>query len=491
MNIADISFRNKIFILLALPILGFLWLSINTIIENIEIKNEMATIAPLTELSVVYGELVHELQIERGITAGYLGSKGAKFKSQLRAQRQNTDQKYAQQMNFWNENDFALPNVIQLHSSIVDMQQELASIRREVDDQSIELSKALDYYTQLNTSLLSVAVLNAEISTDALITKETIAYFNFLQGKERAGIERAVLNSTFTKQEFGPGMFAKFVTLVSEQNTYFNNFRLFSNEKNKAFFNQQLAHVAVREVNKLRQIALSNSGKLDVQAEYWFEQATGRIGQLKGIENHLASNILSLVETKKDNALDSMIINIIISATLIVVAFVVSIYIIRELTERVTNLTDVLSKVRDENDLTVHSPYEGVSELGKISTYLNTTLVSFSNVIKDISSSSLTLASAAEETSQTCDYNSQSLIEQQNGISLIATAIEELSSTVKEVAENTVVGVDIYKKDYFFDTQMVKAKENSVIMSIPLLPIEVGEKVYIKNLYYVYFQKKK
>lgn len=55
----------------------------------------------------------------------------------------------------------------------------------------------------------------------------------------------------------------------------------------------------------------------------------------------------------------------------------------------------------------------------------------------------------------------------------------------KEVAENTVVGVDIYKKDYFFDTQMVKAKENSVIMSIPLLPIEVGEKVSIKNLYYV------
>ncbi len=55
----------------------------------------------------------------------------------------------------------------------------------------------------------------------------------------------------------------------------------------------------------------------------------------------------------------------------------------------------------------------------------------------------------------------------------------------KAVAENTVIGVDIYKKDYFFDTQMVKAKKNTVIMSIPLLPIEVGEKVSIKNLYYV------
>ena len=55
----------------------------------------------------------------------------------------------------------------------------------------------------------------------------------------------------------------------------------------------------------------------------------------------------------------------------------------------------------------------------------------------------------------------------------------------KSVVENTVVGVDIYKKDYFFDTQMVKARKNTVIMSIPLLPVEVGEKVSIKNLYYV------
>ncbi len=56
----------------------------------------------------------------------------------------------------------------------------------------------------------------------------------------------------------------------------------------------------------------------------------------------------------------------------------------------------------------------------------------------------------------------------------------------KPVVENTVVGVDIYKEGYFFDTQMLKAKpNNTVVMSIPLLPIEVGEKVAIKNLYFV------
>lgn len=66
----------------------------------------------------------------------------------------------------------------------------------------------------------------------------------------------------------------------------------------------------------------------------------------------------------------------------------------------------------------------------------------------------------------------------------VQTAMD--GSFEKEVEENTVLGVDIYKKGYFFDTQMLKAKpNNTVVMSIPLLPIEVGEKVAIKNLYFV------
>jgi len=324
-----------------------------------------------------------------------------------------------------------------LNSSIEQALQKITSIRQQVDAQSISLGAALTYYTKLNKDLLSVAALNAEISTDALVTKETIAYFNFLQGKERAGIERAVLSNTFAKNQFGSGMFAKFITLVSEQNTYFDSFKHFSNADNNSFFNQQLDHSAVKEVGKIRTIANSKQNDFGIEAEYWFTQSTGRIGQLKKIENHLGNNILALVETKQSDAFNTMVLNIIVSTHLITLALAVSFYIINELTDRVKSLTNVLSKVRHENDLTVHSPYEGNSELGQISVSLNKTLASFSHVIKDISSSSMTLASAAEETAQTCEYNSQSLFEQQSGIGLIATAIEELSATVKEVAENT------------------------------------------------------
>ena len=66
----------------------------------------MSIIAPLTELSVVYSELVHELQKERGMTAGFIGSKDTKFANKLKNQRQNTDQKLSKKEGFWADNDF-------------------------------------------------------------------------------------------------------------------------------------------------------------------------------------------------------------------------------------------------------------------------------------------------------------------------------------------------------------------------------------------------
>ncbi|MGV2873761.1 methyl-accepting chemotaxis protein [Colwellia sp. E150_009] len=437
MNISNLSFRKKIYTLLTLPMLGFLWLSISAIIENITIKDEMSVIAPLTELSVVYSELVHELQKERGMTAGYLGSNGTKFGDKLQVQRKTTDQKRTKKTNFWAKSGFTDSRVIELNSVIEQALQKIISIRQQVDNQSISLGVALGYYTQLNKDLLSVATLNADISTDAVVTKETVAYYNFLQGKERAGIERAVLSNTFAEGQFEPSLFVKFITLVSEQKTYFDNFVRFSNVDNINSFTEQLDHNSVKEVEKMRDIAFTKQNNLGVDSEYWFTQSTQRIGQLKKIENQLSNEILALVETKQSNAFNAMVLNIIVSTLLITLALLISFYVINELTNRVKGLTETLYKVRSENDLTVKCPFEGKSELGQISVSLNQTLASFSDVIKDLSSSSISLASAAEETAQTCDYNSQSLFDQQNGIALIATAIEELSATVKEVAENT------------------------------------------------------
>ncbi|MBB1462610.1 methyl-accepting chemotaxis protein [Vibrio sp. SG41-7] len=437
MNLTDMSFKQKIIALLTLPILGFLWLSVSAISKGVETTSEMSSLNQLTRLSVVYSELVHELQKERGMTAGFIGSQGTKFVSELRAQRTSADNRRNQRTEYWQSAEIDLPQISRLNTEISQSLNQITSIRNRVDSQSIPLSEALGYYTKLNAKLLSVSALIAELSSDATITTETIAYYNFLQGKERAGIERAVLNNTFSKNEFGPGMLVKFISLVTEQNTYFSNFEVLGNPDNVRFFEQQLNDRSVAEVEKLRDVAESKMSGFDVDPVYWFAQSTARIVQLKKTENQLADSLIALTDQKTQQAQSAMMGSITMFVVITLFATFISFKAITDLTTRVKDLTRVLSKVRHDNDLTVRATYEGNSELGQVSSSLNETLEKFSGVIDSLSQSSLTLASAAEETAQTCQYNSNTLVEQQDQIGLIATATEELSATVSEVAAKT------------------------------------------------------
>jgi methyl-accepting chemotaxis protein len=61
-------------------------------------------------LSTKIGALVHETQKERGMTAGYLGSKGTKFQNKLPSQRNLTDNKLQDIKAFlsnFNENNYS------------------------------------------------------------------------------------------------------------------------------------------------------------------------------------------------------------------------------------------------------------------------------------------------------------------------------------------------------------------------------------------------
>tara|TARA_R110000803_G_scaffold44343_7_gene93917 strand:+ start:35194 stop:37173 length:1980 start_codon:yes stop_codon:yes gene_type:complete len=443
---SDISFKNKIFLLLALPLLGFIWLSTLTIKQHYTANHEMESLAQLTRLSITYSELVHELQKERGATAGYLGSKGQSFSNELNKQRIASDVKKTKRNAFLAINSFEHELIIALNKDIATELAKLDAIRTRVSRLDIDSAKAISYYTNLNSKLLSVSTLIAELSTDANLTKQTMAYYNFLQGKERAGIERAVMSNTFALDEFKTGIFVRFISLVTEQNTYMANFLASTNAENIRYYQEKMSHPAAKEVIKLRKIAENSKADFSVDAVYWFQQATLRIGQLKDVEDRVANNLLTLAETAHTRAFNALLFDVITTVIVLFLVLIITIASIKDLTSRVNELTHVLGMVRNENDLSVRTKLQGKSELGQISIALNLTLEQFSNTINEISNASLTLSAAAEETSTTCEYNAQTLMEQQQGIGVIAAAVEQLSATVKEVANNTQVTADSTKE---------------------------------------------
>jgi len=254
-----ISISKKIMLMLIFPLLGLIYFSFTSVSDRTDVANEMNSVAPLANLAVELSRLVHETQKERGATAGYLGSKGKKFSDILPAQHGTTDTKIASVRLFlkdFNRSAYGSQFSSQLDEALSRLGQ-LGEIRSSVLSLNISAGKAIGFYTKTNAMLLGMVETMTSLSNSGEISRNIAAYYNFLQGKERAGIERAVLSNTFAADTFGKGMFDKFRTLVSEQNTYSSVFVSLATSDAKAFYEQKMDNAAVREVEKMRSTAAS------------------------------------------------------------------------------------------------------------------------------------------------------------------------------------------------------------------------------------------
>ena len=93
MNISKISFKSKLVIMLLPALLALLYFSVASVLEKYRTMADMEEIQSLTIFAGKLSAVIHEAQMERGISAGFLASKGEKNSSALAAQREATDKK--------------------------------------------------------------------------------------------------------------------------------------------------------------------------------------------------------------------------------------------------------------------------------------------------------------------------------------------------------------------------------------------------------------
>ncbi len=91
-----------------------------------------------------------------------------------------------------------------------------------------------------------------------------------------------------------------------------------------------------------------------------------------------------------------------------------------------------------EGDLGAKVDYQYRDELGHIATAFNRMAEKFGGVVKELQGSATQLASAAEETSVVTTQTRESILQQKAETEQVATAINQMSATVQDVAHNAV-----------------------------------------------------
>ena len=301
-----VSLRAKFLIMLFIPLTALIFFGTRQVLEQQVISQRMATLDQLSNLGVRIGDLVHEIQKERGRSAGYLGSNGTDFKQELAKQRTLTDHQIELLQTFLGGFDTDGANNA-LSASIDEGRHHLEMIshfRVKVDALQVSGAEAVNFYSDMIRSLLQPLDLMPRLSTDPSVTVMIFSYVNFLRGKEMAGIERAVLSNTFAHNAFAPGMFQRFVALMAQQEAYFHVFTASADQSQVTFWKQSVTEQVVGEVEKLRNIALAKAaeGNFGVDPGAWFKASTARIEQFKQVEDRISLDLRNHAGTLRVHA---------------------------------------------------------------------------------------------------------------------------------------------------------------------------------------------
>lgn len=185
----NISIKIKLLLLVIIPLIALSIIGVELMYKNIKQTYSLNKLEKVVVLSTKISALVHETQKERGLTAGFLGSDGKIFRNRLTTQREQTDIKIADIKNYINS--IELDSIdSEINNNIKNAINELSglnTIRTSVTVLSIKTKEAITYYTKLNSKLLDTIMLVSKISQSPKITREVLAYSNFLLSKERAG----------------------------------------------------------------------------------------------------------------------------------------------------------------------------------------------------------------------------------------------------------------------------------------------------------------
>lgn len=436
LNVHRISIRSK-FLLAFLPmILALLWLSLLGMMDRRQTEQEMDRMNTQILLAKDAGELVHQLQLERGMSAGFFGSQGKAFGPELQKQRQETDKAITAFQQRYNDRDNGLLGSQQerTFTQVIEGVAGLSTLRGQVDGLSIPVTTALSTYTNHITGLLNGVGLMTHLVHDGRIAQHIAAYYNLLNAKEQAGLERAILSNVFSANLFGDGLYIRLNQLVGRGDAYLAAFRILATEELRQDVERALGSTEARDALALRERAIGEPhGGWNIDAGRWFSLQTAKIERLKDVEEQAVANLQNEVNALSAAAKRSWIIYLFGTVLAIAAAVMLAVGILRSINRQLRTTLTTISEMG--GDLTQRLQVPGTDELSQLNQAYNKSLENIAGLVIKIKNSANVIGQASNEIANGNQSLAQRTEEQAASLVETSSSMEQITAAVQQTAD--------------------------------------------------------
>jgi methyl-accepting chemotaxis protein len=478
--LGGIRIRARIAIIFLIPLVGLAILSAFIVRERATTMSRQSALITLADLAGAMSNLVHEMQRERGASGIFISSKGERFGQEVADQRKLTDERrqvFGEALGRADLQALGAAAATRLQA-VRDALDRLEQTRREISAFTIAASDSFAYFTRtILTALDVVAELGAD-ATDVEIVRAVGAYAALLQGKERAGQERATGAAQFSGGKFTLPSLVRLVQLQAEQETYWRQFAGAAAPDQRAFFERMIAGQSVDDVARMRQAiaagGLNDTATIATPAQWW-AATTDRIDLLKSVEDRLGADLRALAERLAAEARHQLLLVSIGFAAALALSVLFAVMVIRSITRPVAGMTGAMSALAGGNLEVAVPALDNRDEIGEMakavqvfkdnmarareleaaqrredeekerrrqameklvrdfSADIDGVVKAVASAATEMRASSQSMSAIAEETSRQSTAVAAASEQASNNVQTVASASEELSSSIGEI----------------------------------------------------------
>ncbi len=436
------TLRGRLLLLFGAVLLGTLYYIVTGFLNDWRELRQSRQIAAIESTAIAVSNVVHELQKERGLSAGFIGSQGARFGTELDSQRALTDRFQAELgAQAASLGDGELPAGLRraLDDGLASLGK-LADTRRQVSAQQLSGPDSFGFYTNAIDRLLAMVNLAPAVTDEAGIARQLMAYAMFINAKEQAGRERATVNGALAADvALAIPLFQRLQTIVTAQDLYLATYRTLADAEALTKLDALFADKAAQETARIRGavVAKALEGGFGIEPAHWFSTITAKIDAMKVYEDGVASALQERVTRYGQEALWGIGFSA-VSAVAVVVLAIVFFWLLSAMLRRLGQSVAVARSLA-EGDLTVEVKADSNDEMGQLMRSMAHTIDKLAQIIGSVSATSDELLNAANQVSATSQMLSQSASEQAASVEETSASIQQISSSISLNTENSRV----------------------------------------------------
>ena len=391
----------------------------------------------LVQLAQKLDDIAHEHAVERGLTAGFLGSHGAQGQRRMLEQRARADATQKALATFLSAHPVyeVLPKAH--FQALFNALDETARVRQKVD-QLDPKNGAFTFYSSLNQEALELIRRELGGIQSPALRAELSHLVSLLWLKERAGQSRGAINGVLAKGHTSVSQFAAIHYYIRDFNVYLDQLMRADDSLIHAgivkFTQSANFQRVLQEETKLLEQGESLRRVQGLSPQAWFPLATARIKDIKGMAVQLSQQVLAQSEVTIQQGNQSLVYLSAQLFFLLVISSVALMAIYSNLTSRISTVRDTLSQSIEQQDLTLAIESNGSDEIAGIARGIKQYTGWMKSLVADVQEMSCQLDQQIRHFSAQTTRNKETAHEQEGQAQTIASAISEMSASIDEVA---------------------------------------------------------